>query len=274
MKILIAADMEGITGVTNWNEVDPAHAEYPRFRHLMTTDVNAAVRGACDAGADEILVTDGHAYGSNILIEELDPCAHLICGNDSPLAMIQGVGPDVNGVIFVGYHARAGSQNAILDHTWSSRRVANLWLNDILLGEYGLNAAVAGHFNIPVLMLTGDQTACSQASELLGNIETVIVKTALSRMSAECLPPQISEELIQNAANQAVKRLKAGEAPRPFIIPPPVRVTIDFNSSDQADQAALLPGSTRQDGRRLTFTSDDMLAAYDAFQAAIAMVSL
>jgi D-amino peptidase len=188
--------------------------------------------------------------------------------------MIQGIGLDVDGVIFVGYHARAGSQNAILDHTWSSRRVANLWLNDILLGEYGLNAAVAGHFNVPVLMLTGDQTACAQASELLGNIETVIVKTALSRMAAECLPPQLSEELIQKAANQAVRRLKASEAPKPFVIPPPMRVTLDFISSDQADQAALLPGSKRVDGRRLTFTADDMLAAYAAFQAAIALVSL
>ncbi|MFZ2097255.1 MAG: M55 family metallopeptidase [Anaerolineales bacterium] len=274
MKILIAADMEGITGVTNWDQVDPAHAEYPRFRRLMTNDVNAAVRGACDAGTNEILVTDGHAYGSNILVEELDPCAHLICGNHTPLAMIQGIGPDVNGVIFIGYHARAGSQNAILDHTWSSRRVANLWLNDILVGEYGLNAAVAGHFNVPVLMITGDQTACAQAAELLGNIETVIVKTALSRMAAECLPPQVSEELIQKAANQVVKRLKAGKAPAPFSVSSPVRITLDFISSDQADQAALLPGSKRVDGRRLTFTAEDMLAAYAAFQAAIALVSL
>ncbi len=102
--------------------------------------------------------------------------------------MIQGVDQDVDGVIFVGYHARAGSQTGILDHTWSSRRVANLWLNDILVGEYGLNAAVAGHFNVPVIMLTGDQTACAQASDLLGNIETAVVKTAISRMAAECLP--------------------------------------------------------------------------------------
>ena len=123
-------------------------------------------------------------------------------------------------------------------------------------------------------MITGDQTACSQASELLGNIESVIVKTALSRMAAECLPPQISEELIQKAANQVVKRLSAGEAPKPFIINTPVHVTIDFISSDQADQAALLPGSKREDGRRLIFTADDMLAAYASFQAAIAMVNL
>ncbi len=274
MKILIAADMEGITGVTNWNQVDPAHAEYPRFRRLMTGDVNAAVRGACEAGVNEILVTDGHDLGTNIMLEELDPCAQLICGDYSPLAMIQGVDQGVDGVIFVGYHARAGSQNAILDHTWSSRRVANVWLNDILVGEYGLNGAVAGHFNAPVLMLTGDQTACAQASELLGAIETVVVKTAVSRMAAICLPPEVTIERIQTAASQSVRRLKSGKAPKPFILPSPVRVTIDFNSSDQADQAALLPGSTRVDGRRLTFTAEDMLKAYFAFQAAIGLVAI
>ncbi len=274
MKILIAADMEGITGVTNWDQVDPNHAEYPRFRKLMTGDINAAVRGVCDAGVKEILVTDGHERGTNILLDELDPCSGLIRGDYSPLAMVQGIDTGVDGVIFVGYHARAGSQNAILDHTWSSRRVANLWLNDILVGEYGLNGAVAGHFNAPVIMLTGDQTTCAQATELLGPIETVVVKTAVSRMAAICLPPQVTEELIQKAAIQAVKRLQAGEGPKPFRVASPVHVTIDFNSSDQADQASLLPGSTRADGRRLTFTAPDMLAAYYAFQAAVALVSL
>jgi D-amino peptidase len=274
MKILIAADMEGITGVTNWDQVDPNHAEYPRFRRQMTGDVNAAVQGVCKAGVKEILVTDGHDRGTNILLEDLDPCAHLICGDYSPLAMVQGIDQGIDGLIFIGYHARAGSQNAILDHTWSSRRVANLWLNDILVGEYGLNGAVAGHFNVPVLMLTGDQTACAQASELLGSIETVVVKTAVSRMAAECLPPQITEELIQKAAIQAVKRLIAGEAPKPLALTTPVHVTIDFNSSDQADQASVLPGSKRLDGRRLTFTSEDMLSAYFSFQAAVALVGI
>ncbi len=270
MKIQIAADMEGITGVTNWDHVDPGHADYPRFRRLMTGDVNAAVHGAIEAGADEVVVTDGHAYGTNILIEELDPRAHLICGDYAPLAMVQGIDQAVDGLIFIGYHARAGSQNAILDHTWSSRRVANLWLNDILVGEYGLNGAMAGHFNVPVLMLSGDQTACAQATELLGRIETVVVKTALSRMAAECLPPQVSQAHIEAAARKAVTRLQQGDAPKPFTVATPVRVTIDFNSSDQADQASLFPGSTRVDGRRLSFTADDMLAAYLAFAAAIA----
>jgi D-amino peptidase len=178
----------------------------------MTQDINAAIRGAFESGADEVLVTDGHDRGTNILLEELDPRAHLICGDNSPLAMIQGVDQGVDGVIFVGYHARAGSYKGILDHTWSSRRVANLWLNDILVGEYGLNGAVAGHFNVPVLMLTGDQTACAQASELLGNIETVVVKTAISRTG-----PNVSHRKSPKAYPQRCQPgregRKAGNAP-------------------------------------------------------------
>ena len=137
MKILIAADMEGISGVTTWDQVTAGKPDYERFRRLMTEDVNAAVRGAFDSGAKEVFVTDGHASGSNILIEELDPRASLNTGSPSPLSMVQGV-DEVDGVIYVGYHARAGSPEGILDHTWSSRTVANVWLNDILVGEYAL----------------------------------------------------------------------------------------------------------------------------------------
>src|SRR5512139_2018503 len=187
MKILIAADMEGITGVTTWDQVDPKHPEYLRFRKLMTGDVTAAIRGAMDAGATDVVVADGHSRGSNILIEELDPRARLNTGSPSPFSMMQGIDESVDGVMFVGYHARNGSPNAILDHTWSSRTVANVWLNDILTGEYGLNAALAGHFGAPVIMASGDQTACAQVAELLGDVETAVVKQATGRFAAECL---------------------------------------------------------------------------------------
>jgi D-amino peptidase len=135
MKILIAVDMEGITGVTTWDQVTPGHVEYGRFRKLMTQDVNAAVRGAYESGADEVIVADGHWNASNILIEEIDPRAKLNCGSPSPFSMMEGIDESVDAVFFIGYHARNGSPYAILDHTWSSRAVANVWLNDILTGE-------------------------------------------------------------------------------------------------------------------------------------------
>src|SRR5688500_8008067 len=211
MKIVIAVDMEGITGVTTWDQVTPGHAEYSRFRKLMTQDENAAIRGAAEAGADEIIVADGHWNGSNILIEELDPRARLNTGSPSPFSMMQGIDESVDGVMFIGYHARNGSPNAVLDHTWSASTVANVWLNDILTGEYGLNAAVAGHFGVPVIMVSGDQTACAQVTELLGDVEAAIVKQATGRFAAECLTPQAAQELLFAKAARAIGRLAGGD---------------------------------------------------------------
>lgn len=272
MKILIAVDMEGITGVTTWDHVTPGHAEYARFRRLMTQDVNAAIRGACEAGADEIIVADGHWNGSNILIEELDPRARLNSGSPSPFSMMQGIDESVDAVFFVGYHARNGTPNAVLDHTWSSATVANVWLNDLLTGEYGLNAALAGDHGVPVLMVSGDQTACAQVTELLGNVETAVVKQASGRFSAECLPPQVSQELIYDAACRAVERLAEGDISEPFVLDSPVRVTVEFFTSVMADKASLMP-FTQRDGTRVSFTAQQMDAAYSGFRSMVIMAS-
>jgi len=266
MKILIATDMEGITGVTTWDHVTPGHAEYGRFRRLMTQDVNAAIRGAMEAGADDVIVADGHWAGSNILIEELDPRARLNSGSPSPFSMMQGIDETVDGVFFVGYHARNGSPNAILDHTWSSKTVANVWLNDILTGEYGLNAAVAGHFGVPVIMGTGDQTACSQIAELLGDLEMTVVKRATGRFAAECLAPVVTQEMIALSASRAVERLLDGDVPEPFVLDTPVRVTVEFFTSDMADKASKMPYAQRE-GTRVSFTVEEMAMAYSGFRS-------
>jgi D-amino peptidase len=267
MKILIAADMEGITGVVNWDQVTPGHAEYPRFRKLMTEDINAAARGAFEAGADEVLAVDGHHNGSNILLEELDPRIRLISGSPAPLSMMQGVDETVDSVFFVGYHARAGTQNAVLDHTWSGA-VANVWINNILTGEFGLNAAVAGHFGVPVILVTGDQTACAQTVMLLGEMESAVVKQAVGRFAAECLSPQMAQQEIFEAATRAVMRLEQGDTPDPFIVDLPVQVRIEFTTSGMADRAALVPG-LRRDGTRVSFQAAEMLSAYNTFRAAV-----
>ncbi len=271
MKILIAADMEGITGVTGSDQVTPGHAEYERLRRIMTGDVNAAIRGAFAGGASQVVVTDGHWNGSNILIEELDARARLNSGTPAPFAMVEGVQDGADGALFIGYHARAGTQNAILDHTWSSRCVANLWLNKQLVGESGLNGALCGHFNVPVLMVSGDQSVCAEASDLLGAIETAEVKRATGRSAAECLPPGVAQRLIAEAAERAVRRLADGTAPPPFKLAEPVRITLELINAEMADQAALLPGARRLDGRRIEFSAADMPAAYQAFRAAVGM---
>jgi D-amino peptidase len=272
MKILIAADMEGITGVTTWDQVTPGQAEYARFRKLMTDDVNAAIRGAFDAGADEVIVADGHWNGSNIFIEELDPRARLNTGSPSPFSMMQGIDESIDGVMFIGYHARNGSPDAILDHTWSSRTVASVWMNDILTGEYGLNAAVAGHFGVPVILVSGDQTACAQVTELLGAVETAVVKQASSRFAAECLPPQVTQEIICLSAERAVERLAQGDIPEPFVLDMPITVTIEFFTSDMADRATRIP-FTKREGTRVSLTAPEMASAYNGFRAMVMLAS-
>jgi D-amino peptidase len=271
MKLLIAVDMEGITGVVTWNHVDPAHAEYQRFRRLMTQDVNAAVRGALEAGADEVVVSDGHWNSDNILIEELDPRARLNSGTPSLFSMVQGIDQGVDAALFIGYHARMGTPAAILDHTWSSTRVQNVWLNGRITGEIGLNASLCGHFGLPVLMLSGDQSANQEAAEWVPGIHNVIVKRAAGRWSAEVLPPAVTQPMISAAAERAVRAFLAGEAPAPLKLDTPVTVAVEFFTSEMADKASLLPGSRRVDGRKIEVTLADMPAAYQAFRAAVTL---
>ena len=274
MKLLIAVDMEGATGIVAWDHVDPKAAEYLRFRHLLTADVNAAVTGALEAGATDIVVTDGHWNGGNVLIEELNPKARLVTGTPAPLAMVQGVQGGVDAVLFVGYHARAGTLHAILDHTWSNQRIANVWLNGRLAGETGLNGAVCGDCGVPVLLVTGDQAVAAEAQEWIPGVETAVVKTALSRHGAECLPPAQTGPLIQAAARRAVQRFLGGQGPRPIQVTRPVTVRIAFLTSLMADQAALLPGSERIDGTTLEFTAESMTRAYLQFRAAVNLAPL
>lgn len=272
MKILIAADMEGITGVTHWDQVNPNHQEYSRFRKLMTADVNAAIRGAFAGGATSVAVTDGHNNSRNILIEELDPRATLNPGSPSRLSMVHGVDQGVDGVMYVGYHGRMGAINAILDHTWSDERVSGLWINDRAFGESALNGAVSGHFDVPIIMATGDQTLCAEVREFFGDeIETAQVKKAVSRMAAECLPPAVTAKLIEEAALRAMEKLKNKKAPKPFKVSAPIKMTVEFEQSDMADKAAFLPHSKRTVDRRVEYVADDMVTILLAFRSMLAL---
>lgn len=273
MKLLIAVDMEGITGVTTWDHVSSTHPDYQRFRRLMTADVNAAIRGAAQAGVQDIVVSDGHANADNILIEELDARARLNTGSPSPFSMVQGIDQHVDAVFFVGYHARVGTANAILDHTWSSARVENVWLNQRPVGEIGLNGAVCGHFGAPVLLITGDQSAAAEAEDWLPGIEKVVVKQASGRFAAEVLPPTVTQAMISAAAEQVVRRFQNGAGPAPLKVEVPILLVIEFFTSEMADKAMLLPGSRRLDGRRIELVSANMPEAYKSFRAAVMLAA-
>jgi D-amino peptidase len=269
MKLLIAVDMEGTSGVTTWDQVTPGHTEWQRFRRIMTADVNAAIAGAFAGGADEVVVSDGHWNGDNLLIEELDRRARLNTGSPSPFSMVQGLGEGVDAAFFVGYHARNGTQNAILDHTWSAARVHNLFINGRVSGEIGLNGSLCGHFGVPVLLVSGDQTACAEAREWIDAVETVTTKTAHGRWAAEVLPPALVQERLRAGAENALRRFFKGEGPRPLVAQTPVTLGLELVGSDMGDKAALFPGIRRLDGRTVEYTAADMPTAYQAMRTAI-----
>jgi len=266
MKILISVDMEGISGVVSWDHVDATHKEYERFRKLMTAEVNAAIEGALTGGAAQIVVNDSHGGMRNVLIEELNPAAELITGGPKPFGMVQGIGPDVDAVFFIGYHAAAGTAAAVLAHTWSSRIVQEVRLNGQMMGETGLNAAVAGAYGVPVVLVTGDRAVTEEARALLGDIETVVVKDGVTRTAAQCLHPKVTRERIRQAAERALK-LKVA----PFVLSPPITLSIALQNGLRADQASLLPGSRRVDGRTVEWTGEDMPAVYKTFRALAAL---
>jgi D-amino peptidase len=273
MKILISADMEGISGITQWDMVTPGHHEYlSRGRSLMTGDVNAAIDGAFEAGATELVVSDGHWDGRNILIEELDPRAKLNTGTPSPFSMMQGIQNRPDAVLLVGYHATSGAAFANLDHTWSDLRVRAVFWNGQLTGEIGLNAIVAGHFGVPIILMTGDQTACAEAKKLLGAaLEVAIVKQATSEFAAECLSLVASRQLIHEAAARAITKHAKGKSPKPYKTKTPATVMVDFVHARHADRASLMPGTQRLNGTQVQYTAPDVPTAYQAFRA---MVSL
>jgi D-amino peptidase len=262
--------MEGIAGIVDWEQVTPGKSEWERGRRLMVGDANAAINGAFVGGAAAVTVCDAHWHMRSLLVEELDPRARLHSGSPSPFSMLQGIDdqPGYNAVIFIGYHAMAGAHKGVLCHTWSDQ-VAGVWLNDVKVGEIGLNAAVAGHYQTPVIAISGDQTACLEAQTLLGQgaAEVAVIKLASARFAAECLPLNEAREKICEAAARAVTRLKGGQAPRPYAVATPVRLAVEFMYPQHADRAGLMPGATRASGTRLEYTAAGMVEAMRAFRA-------
>ena len=266
MRVYISVDMEGVAGVVHEDQtdpIDPRHAgEYNRFRRLMTAEANAAVEGALAAGARQVLVNDSHWLMTNILAEELHPAAELLSGNPKARSMVEGVEAGFDAAMFVGYHARAGVGHAIIDHTYTER-VQEARLNGRAVGELAINAALAGTYDVPVALVSGDQALAAEARELLGAaVETVIVKHAVGRFAARSVAPSEACRRIREGAAAALQRAHA-----PFRLPTPVRLEVDFQLTQMADMAELAPGSVRTAGRTVAFTHEDYREVFRAWRA-------
>ena len=267
MKLLIAVDMEGISGITHWGQVRPDHEAYAYGCQLMVADVNAAVEGAFEGGAVDVQVSDGHNTGTNIKLVDLNPPAKLHSGNVAPLAMIEGIQYGFDAVVFIGYHAMAGTSRAVMDHTWSSINIANVWINDLKVGETALNAYICGHYDIPVIAVSGDQALAFEAQAFLPGVEAAIVKHATSRESAVCLPLEEAHQIIFDTVKKAVINFKEGKAPAVLTPPASIELKVEFFDSLKAARANYLPGSTMKDACTVSFTARDMPEAFFAFRS-------
>ena len=273
MNVLISADMEGVCGVTSWVQVMPPEVgsgprssqEYERARLRMTLEVNAAAEGAFRGGADEVIVNDAHDGMRNLIPEELHPDVRFISGSDKTWGMMQGIEETGDGaVFFVGYHAKAGTPAAPLAHTWTGY-LLDVRLNGRSTGEYGLNAAVAGHFGARVALVTGDDKAVAQTRAFLEqDIPAVVVKTGYSSTSALHLHPARAQALIREAAEGAVAGAKRLQ---PWRLPQGCRLELEFDHPSRADGCLEVPGVTRVGERSVGCVVDDAEALNRIFRA-------
>ena len=273
MRVYISIDMEGIAGVVHEDQTNPIEprvaAEYGRFRRVMTAEANAAIEGALEAGATEIVVNDSHWDMRNLLAEELHPAAELVAGSTKPLSMMEGIDRGFETAFCLGYHAMAGTPRAILDHTYTDR-IQAVRLNGRAVGELGLNAALAGRFGVGVALVSGDAAFAAEARALLGDrVTVVVVKHAVARHGARCLAPARVRELLREGAAAALKAL-----PAPWTVPSPVMIEVEFSTTHHADMAELVPGSMRAGGRTLRYSHDDFAEAFRAFRAMYNLASV
>ncbi|MEK3977169.1 M55 family metallopeptidase [Psychrobacillus sp. FSL K6-1267] len=267
MKLFISVDMEGITGLPDYTFVESNKHNYERARRIMTQEANAIVEGALSTGVKEVLVNDSHSKMNNLLVEELHPEASLITGDLKPYSMVQSLDESYIGAVFAGYHSRAG-QPGVMSHSMIFG-VRNMYINDVVIGELGLNAYVAGYYGVPVIMVAGDDGACREAEALIPGIITAAVKQSISRSAVKTLHPQKSQALLKEKVAEAIKKR---DEILPLIPPEQPVLKIEFTNYGQAEWAALMPGCEIIEGTTIVkFEAKDILEAY---RAMLVMVEL
>lgn len=267
MKLFLSVDMEGITGLPDYTFVDSSKHNYERARRIMTQEANAIVEGALSKGVKEVLVNDSHSKMNNILVEELHPEASLITGDLKPYSMVQSLDETYIGAVFAGYHSRAG-QPGVMSHSMIFG-VRNMFINEVVIGELGFNAYVAGYYGVPVIMVAGDDGACREAEALIPGVVTAAVKQSISRSAVKTLHPQKAQALLREKIAEAISKR---DQIQPLTPPKNPVLRIEFANYGQAEWAALMPGCEIIEGTTMVkFEAIDILEAY---RAMLVMVEL
>jgi D-amino peptidase len=257
VKVYISADMEGIGGVVSGEQLGTSGFEYQRFREFMTEEVLAAIRGARAGGATEFLVSDSHGNGQNLLIEKLPDDVEVVRSWPRPLGMMEGIDETFACALFIGYHTSTSNPAGVRAHTFSSATLTDVRLNSVSVSEAGFNAAVAGHYRVPIAMISGDDAIIAEAKRYIGDLEGAVVKHALSFHSARTLTPHASQKLIEETARRAVERRASF---RPFRLEGSVTLDVSFKNYRQAELLAYLPIVERTDSHSIRFVGADMVA--------------
>ena len=257
LKVYISADMEGITGVVSPEQLGPTGFEYQRAREWMTGEVLAAIQGARDAGATEIVVSDSHGNGQNLLIDQLPDDITIIRSWPRPLMMMEGIDSTFDAAVFIGYHSATTNVKGVRAHTISSARLAGVHLNGTAMPESGINAAIAGHFGVPIVAISGDDAAVAEAQALVGPMEGAVVKRAISYHAAATLTPAAGQRLIRERVRAGIQRRASI---RPYLLSGPVTLEVTFKSYRPAEMLAWLPMVQRKDAHSIRYLAPDMIA--------------
>jgi D-amino peptidase len=264
VKVYISVDLEGVAGISDWEQCIPGGDDYPLGRDLALGEVNAAIDGSLEAGATEILVNDSHSFMRNLPPGELGGHASYLSGRFKPLYMMEGLDASFDAVLFLGYHA-AMPTPGILSHTYNPRAIANVVLNGTVTGEAGINALVAQHHGVPVAVITGDQYVGPEAAPFCPGIDVIEVKTSISRYAAEHLHPHIAQQRIREGIADSLSDL--GAAPPGIHLP--ATLEVQLMSPDMAEQATWLRGVERVTSTTVRFEDDDPLRLYRTFMTLV-----
>jgi D-amino peptidase len=265
MKVFLSSDMEGTAGVVDWEQCVGDGPQAAEGRRLLLDEVNAEIEGAIDGGACEIVVNDSHSTMRNLPPDAIAGQASYISGSHKPLYMMQGLDASFDAVLFVSYHGSVGA-SAGLSHTYNPRAVVEARINDVVTGEAGINALVAAHHGVPVVLVTGDRCACEETAALIPGVHAAVVKEHVSRLAAHSLHPSRACKLIRETAQKAVSCVATAKPP-PFTTP--VRLDVSVRTTDIAEAATWVRGVARVGPRELRIEGDDLLAIYRSFCSAI-----
>jgi len=256
LKIYISVDMEGVVGAVTDAQLGPGGFEYQRFREFMTAEVNAAIDAARVAGATEFVISDSHGNGQNLLIDRLPDDVTIIRSWPRELGMMAGIDESFDGVIFLGYHASTANTRGVRAHTMSSANITSLRLNGIEMTEGSMAAAAAGHFGVPVIMVSGDDVAVAENQVLIGDIEGAVVKWAKGFHSAETLTPEAGYEVIRTRTKSAIDRIGEFE---PYVLDTPIELELTLKNYTPVEVLGYLPNVERVNSHTIRFVGKDII---------------